>query len=228
MSQQQLRRTWLRAALISSPALLLADDKAKHASAKSDGDEDVSPAEDLMREHGILKRVLLIYREVIDRIDAKRDFPPDVVSSSAKLIRSFVEDYHEKLEEDYLFPRFRKANKLTDLVEVLNVQHQRGRALTDRTIQLAASSKDRSALRDSLHQFVRMYEPHEAREDTVLFPAFRKIVSKHEYDALGEEFEKKENQLFHGDGFEKNVDAVAKLEQRLGVYDLNQFTPSAR
>lgn len=222
MSEQQLRRTWLResallvggAALISSPAF----------PAKSDGDEDVSPAEDLMREHGILKRVLLIYREVMDRIDTKRDFPPDVVSSSAKLIRSFVEDYHEKLEEDYLFPRFRKANKLTSLVDVLNVQHQRGRALTDRTLQLV-SSKDHASLRDSLHQFVRMYEPHEAREDTILFPAFRKIVSKHEYDALGEEFEKKENQLFHGDGFEKNVDAVAKLEQRLGIYDLNQFTP---
>jgi hypothetical protein len=27
---------------------------------------------------------------------------------------------------------------------------------------------------------------------TILFPAFRKIVSEHEYDALGEEFEKKE------------------------------------
>jgi len=81
-------------------------------------------------------------------------------------------------------------------------------------------------LRDLLYQFLRMYEPHEAREDTVLFPAFRKIVSKHEYDALGEDFEKKENQIFHGDAFEKNVDAVAKLEKELGIYDLAQFTPN--
>jgi hypothetical protein len=78
-------------------------------------------------------------------------------------------------------------------------------------MQLAtpATLKDsgrRANLRNVLYQFVRMYEPHEAREDTVLFPTFRKIVSKHEYDALGEEFEKKENELFHGDGFEKNVD----------------------
>ena len=93
-----------------------------------------------MREHGVLKRVLLIYREVMNRIDRKRDFPPDVVVSSAKLIRAFVEDYHEKLEEDYLFPRFRKANKLVDLVDVLNQQHQKGRVLTDRTIQLASTS----------------------------------------------------------------------------------------
>jgi hemerythrin-like domain-containing protein len=155
-------------------------------------EEEVSPAEDLMREHGVLKRILLIYREVMNRIDSKRDFPPDVVMSSAKLIRSFVEDYHEKLKEDYLFPRFKRANKLVDLVNVLYTQHQKGRALTDSTMQLAtAAAKDsgpRAKLRHALYQFVRMYEPHEAREDTVLFPAFRRIVSKNEYDSLGEEF----------------------------------------
>ena len=58
-----------------------------------------------------------------------------------------------------------------------------------------------------------------------MFPAFRRIVSKHEYDVLGEEFERKENQIFNGDGFEKNVAAVTKLEQELGIYDLSQFTP---
>ena len=50
-------------------------------------------------------------------------------------------------------------------------------------------------------------------------------MPKHEYDALGEQFEKKENDLFHGDGFEKNVDAVAQLEKKLGIYNLAQFTP---
>jgi hemerythrin-like domain-containing protein len=220
-----IRRDWLRHAAMGACALagtsVLAADKDK--------DEDVSPAEDLMREHGVLKRILLIYRDVMDRIDAKREFPPEVVGSSARLIRTFVEDYHEKLEEDYLFPRFRKANKLVELVDVLNQQHQKGRTLTERTIKLASGNLkdagDRASLRDALHQFVRMYEPHEAREDTVLFPAFKKLVSKHEYDSLGEDFEKKENQIFHGDGFEKNVDAVARLEKQLGIYDLAQFTP---
>jgi hemerythrin-like domain-containing protein len=217
------------AAVPGGRPLLMAQENKKPPGAGS-VDEDVSPAEDLMREHGVLKRVLLIYREMIRRIDSKQDFPPETLQSSARLIRSFVEDYHEKLEEDYLFPRFRKANRLVDLVDTLYQQHQKGRMLTERTRQLAtaATLKDageRGGLRDTLYQFVRMYEPHEAREDTVLFPAFRKIVSKHEYDALGEEFEKKENQLFHGDGFEKNVDAVAKLEKDLGIYDLSQFTP---
>ena len=233
------RRGWLRSAglliggmaALSTAPCLVAQGSGRAATRKGDEDEKISLAEDLMREHGVLKRVLLIYREIMNRIDSKRDFPPDVVISSAKLIRAFVEDYHEKLEEDYLFPRFRKASKLVDLVDVLNQQHQKGRVLTDQAMQLASPSslKDasgRASLRNSLYQFVRMYEPHEAREDTVLFPAFRKIVSEHEYDALGEEFEKKENQLFHGDGFEKNVDAVTKLEKELGTFDLAQFTPT--
>jgi hemerythrin-like domain-containing protein len=227
LNRRQLVRSWglSAAAFIASPGGRLLEAKEKE-----DEEEEVSPNEDLMREHGVLKRVLLIYREIIRRIDAKQEYPPNVVLAAAKLIRTFIEDYHEKLEEDYLFPRFRKANQHIQLVNTLYTQHQKGRILTGITIQLATNSvaKDDAAkekLKNSLYEFVRMYEPHEAREDTVLFPAFRKIVSKHEFDALGEEFERKENELFHGDGFEKNVEAVAKLEKQLGIYDLAQFTP---
>jgi hemerythrin-like domain-containing protein len=84
---------------------------------------------------------------------------------------------------------------------------------------------DSEKLADALREFLRMYRPHEAREDTVLFPAFRSIVSAHEYDALGDDFEKKEDELFGDEGFFKVVDQVAQLEKRLGIYELAQFTP---
>jgi hemerythrin-like domain-containing protein len=195
-------------------------------------EEEVSPAEDLMREHGVLKRVLLVYDEAIRRLDSSKELPPEALADAARIIRSFIEDYHEKLEEDFLFPRFRKANTLTDLVDVLQAQHQAGRRLTDTTSRLATaqalrSDGDRKLLAGSLRSFVRMYAPHEAREDTVLFPALHKIVSENEYDALGEEFEKKEHQLFGTDGFEKMVDRVAGIEKTLGIYDLAQFTPKS-
>ena len=70
-----------------------------------------------------------------------------------------------------------------------------------------------------------MYSPHEAREDTVVFPAFKEILSKNEYDSLGEQFEKKEHELFGQDGFESMVEKVAGIEKKLGIYDLSQFTP---
>lgn len=70
-----------------------------------------------------------------------------------------------------------------------------------------------------------MYRPHEAREDTVLFPAMRKIVSEDEYFALGEDFEDREHELFGEDGFETMVEKVANIEKQLGIYDLSRFTP---
>ena len=191
-------------------------------------EEEVSTNKDLMREHGILKRVLLVYGEVIRRINANRDFPPEAVSNGASIIRKFIEDYHEKLEEDHLFPRFRRAGKLTDLVDVLYTQHQAGRRVTDRVIAAATSLKsqdDRNRLAKDLEAFNRMYAPHEAREDTVLFPELHKIISPHEYDSMGEQFEKIERQTFGGDGFEIYLDKVMQIEKQLGIYDLAQFTP---
>jgi hemerythrin-like domain-containing protein len=213
----------IAASAIGGVARVLAKEEEKK-------NNEVSPPEDLMREHGVLKRILLVYGEALRRMDTNEDLPPEPLHESAKIIRSFVEDYHEKLEENYLFPRFKKANKLVDLVDVLLQQHQGGRRLTDVTIQFATNQAlknedDRRKLADSMRQFIRMYSPHEAREDTVLFPAFRGIVSAHEFDSLGEDFEKKEDELFGDDGFEKIVDKVATIEKKFGIYDLSQFTP---
>jgi hemerythrin-like domain-containing protein len=216
------------------PGRLSGPEKQKKAPSGKTGkaEEEVSPAEDLMREHGVLKRVLLVYGESLRRLDAREELPPEALADSARIIRSFIEDYHEKLEEDFLFPRFRKANTLVDLVDVLAAQHRAGRRLTDATLRLSTlqairNPSDRKLLADSLTSFIRMYSPHEAREDTVLFPAFRKIVSGNEYDALGEQFEDKEHELFGADGFEKMVDRVAGIEKKLGIYDLALFTPKA-
>ena len=211
------------------PATIFAEQRAG-ARGGTEPEEDVAPPEDLMREHGVLKRVLLVYDEAIRRIDGKKDFPVDAVKNGADIIRTFIEDYHEKLEEDYLFPRFEKAGKLADLTKVLREQHKAGRGVTVQITQLATAQtlknpSSSTKLKDLMRQFVRMYEPHEAREDTVLFPALRSVVSKNEFDALGEDFEKKEHQLFGAEGFEKMVERVASIEKSLGIYDLAQFTP---
>jgi hemerythrin-like domain-containing protein len=226
---QTSRRKFLKAGgiFIAASGVAAANVFAKEEEKKA---EEVSPPEDLMREHGVLKRVMLVYGEALRRMDANEELPPEPLADSSKIIREFVEDYHEKLEENFLFPRFKKANKLVDLVDVLLQQHQVGRRLTDITMRLATNqalknADDRRELADSMRQFIRMYSPHEAREDTVLFPAFRGIVSAHEFDSLGEDFEKKEDELFGDDGFFKVVDRVAAIEKKLGIYELGQFTP---
>lgn len=227
-----LHQTSIAGAALLAPSLALAQQKPDADKDKGKGKgEEISPAEDLMREHGVLNRILLIYDEHLRRLQAKRPFDGSVLANAADIVRHFVEEYHEKLEEDYLFPRFRKAGKLVKLVDTLQTQHKAGRELTAKIRELAGTatfkyvSSDSEKLSDALQEFLRMYRPHEAREDTVLFPAFRSVVSPHEYDALGDDFEKKEDELFGEEGFFKVVDQVAELEKKLGIFELAQFTP---
>jgi hemerythrin-like domain-containing protein len=199
-------------------------------SCNEEGTDEVSPIEDLMREHGILNRIMLIYDQCKQQLTNKEPYDLTILNNSAQVIRTFIEDYHEKLEEDYLFPRFAKANQLAGLVQLLSVQHAKGRKITDQIINLTTvnslkNNVETQKLISLLHDFNWMYRPHEAWEDTVLFPELRKIVSKNEYNSLGEEFEEKEHKLFGNSGFEMMVEKVANIEKQLGIYDLSQFLP---
>ncbi len=230
------RKKLIHFALKAVPGFLFAGTAASalvNSKEMEETEEDVSPLEDLMREHGLLKRVMLCYEEILMRLGKKRNLPPGVLTDCASIIRNFIENYHEKLEEDHLFPRFKKAGKLTDLVDILLKQHKAGRVLTGIIIDNSGEKALREPARkskvmDALRQFNQMYAPHAAREDTVLFPAFRLIVALKEYDLLGDEFEKREHELFGKEGFEGMVDKVSTIEKTLGIYDLAQFTPKVK
>jgi hemerythrin-like domain-containing protein len=227
------RRAFLAAAAgagLSATAVGAAEEKKQAGSAADKKAEEVSPGEDLMREHGVLRRILLIYGEAAQRMAANQELSIERLAETTGLVRAFVEDYHEKLEEQYLFPRFRKAKRLVGLVDVLTAQHQAGRKLTQQAQRLCTAAAvqtaaGRRALAATLGKFIRMYEPHAAREDTVLFPAFHEIIGQREYDALGDEFEKQENERFGAEGFEKTVARVEAIEKAFGLYDLAQYTP---
>jgi hemerythrin superfamily protein len=75
--------------------------------------------------------------------------------------------------------------------------------------------------------FVRMYQPHEAREDTVVFPRFRAISTPDQLNELGVTFADLQRQQFGPNGFTEYVTKVTAIEQGLGIYDLNQFTPAS-
>ena len=216
------------AILQTDGVLTLAASKSKDKKYDEKKGEEISPAEDLMREHGVLARILLIYDDISRRLEKDIKYPPEVLASAAVLIRRFVEDYHEKLEEDHVFPRFVKVGKLVDLVNVLLEQHQAGRRLTEKIKNLGSLSTlnpdEKRELLKNLGLFARMYRPHKSREDTVLFPAFHSVVSLKEYDSLGEKFEEQEDKLFGEHGFEKVVEEVAGFEKSLGIYELSQFT----
>ena len=72
-----------------------------------------------------------------------------------------------------------------------------------------------------------MYQNHAAREDSIVFPAWKNALSGDELEDLGEKFEDIEKAQFGGDGFESAVKQIGDIEQALGFADLAQFTPPA-
>jgi hemerythrin-like domain-containing protein len=198
------------------------------ANAQEEGEHDVGAIEDLMREHGVLRRVLLIYEEGLRRIAAHQDFPGNPFLTGAQLIRKFIEDYHEKNEEKFIFPKLQKnLGEPGRAVPILLQQHQAGRQLTDTIIRVSTSNAKDTRLVEPVTQFIRMYRPHAAREDTIVFPAFHQAVSDKEFAAIGEQMEKQEHKLFGEGGFAKIVEAVAEEERALDIYELERFTPKA-
>lgn len=186
-----------------------------------------SPGEELMVEHGVLKRILLAYRAAGDQLAAGQTPPAQAIYDAAQLISSYVESFHEGLEEGYVFPRVRAQH--ADVVTTLLVQHDRGRHLTA-SILLAAggdlgSPTARDALRGDMAAFVRMYEPHEAWEDTVIYPALRRASTQRTLDLLAERFADLENKQFGDHALTQMVDRVSGIEEQLGIADLASFTP---
>jgi len=246
MRNENARRYFLRSAAALGTGLVLngcggkgaadkhSEDQAPSEKAGSGTGIEVTAVEDLMREHGVLRRALFVYSEAAARLRGDSSAVAfEAMQKTAKLFRAFGEDYHErKLEEAHIFPAVRKAGgTAADHVDTLILQHQRGREITDYIVAVTQPARPGAAgaqqLAQSLDAFVRMYRPHAAREDTVIFPAWKQTLSAAQLDEMGDKFEDIEREQFGEDGFENAVKQIAEIESSLGLADLGQFTVSS-
>jgi len=228
--REMLRNSALLGLAIVTPGLpALAEQKA------SDSKEpEVTATEDLMREHGVIRRALLVYAESVPKLRQNpATLNPTALRQTAQLFRTFGEDYHEKmLEEEHIFPLVRKQGAgLQQYVDVLTAQHQRGREITDYILAVTNGGKigahHAEPLAKVFEGFVRMYENHAAREDTIIFPAWKTNFTDKQLDEISDQFEDIEHRMFGKDGFEDAEKKISNIEGVLGFADLAQFTPPA-
>jgi hemerythrin-like domain-containing protein len=202
--------------------------ESKEAKTEDDSEAEVTATEDLMREHGILRRALLVYQETASNLTSSVVVPMSPLQQTAKLFRAFGEEYHEKkLEEAYIFPSVKKAGgAAAGYADILIAQHQRGREITDFIIAATAAAKlaNSKSFIAALQSLVRMYEHHAAIEDTIVFPAWKQTLNAEQLDEMNEKFEDIEHEQFGADGFEAALKQIAEIEQNLGLNDLSKFT----
>ena len=211
--------------------------ESEAASANDDENKEggeVTATEDLMREHGVLRRALLVYTAVAARIQTNPSaVPPDALQKTAKLFRAFGEEYHEKkLEETYIFPAVKKVGgEAAAYPDILVTQHNRGREITDYVIAVTQGGKlgpnNAVPLSKALDAFVLMYRNHAAREDTIIFPAWKQTLTAQQLDEMNDKFEDIEHEQFGEDGFEDAVKQISAIESSLSLSDIAQFTAPA-
>lgn len=222
---------------LAAPSLLTAGAVAlpagKHVARRKVKTEEkpTGAVEDLMREHGVLRRCILAWRESAGQLRiAPGDVDASALNDTAKLFRTFGEDYHEKkLEEAHIFPRVRRAVAGAEAsVSELLAQHSRGREITDYILSVTGgahvSTGDAEMLARAFDAFDTMYANHTAREDTIVFPAWKDELSPAELAEMSNLFETIERSEFGQDGFADAVKRIGLIEDKLGLKDLAQFT----
>lgn len=212
-------------------ALILGQATWAAEAGKSMAQKDVlTPMEDLACQHAVARRVLMVYRMNASRESGATQMPMQSVTTAATMLRSMVEDFHVKFEEENVFPLFEKANKLTDLVSTLRDQHAAARRLTDSILQATRSttaSAPTAALARNLMAYARMIEAHTAYEETLLYPQIRVIASDADYERLQKTMQDADRQKLGPEGVAGLLSKVADLERSAGIMGLAQFTPKA-
>ena len=194
-------------------------------------EKKVGAIEELMRQHGVLRRILLVYRQMTTQLRGGTKVDPKMLRQLAQLFRDFGENFHERmLEQAYVFPTLRKAESpAAALDNTLVMQHDRGREITEyiRTVTGKGTIGDPETMARALESYVVMYANHAAREDTIVFPAWREALPDKQLREMGETFEDIRNRQFGKDGFDAMVKTVTTVEEALGLSDLAQFTAPA-
>jgi len=226
------RRRWLIATtgalLLATPALAQHRRQATPKTKATEG--GITATERLMRDSGVLLRILSIYEAGARRLGGGEDIEPVIFVQAAETMRDFVHGYHEKQEDEQVFPRFKKAGRMVELVDVLMAQHASGRKLTATILERApksATKAERQSMIDAMQASIVLYRPHVARELTDVLPTLRTLVTPNEFDDLSAALDKDETETLGKEGFDKMAKKVEALEKRIGINDLSVFTPKS-
>jgi hemerythrin-like domain-containing protein len=211
-----------RRSLLKSAAAAAAAAMAAPAFAQQRAMPMKTPGEDLMQEHGLVGRVILVYRRAIELAEANRFYHPDRVAAAAQIVSRVIHGHHEPEEEEIMFPVLEKPVELNMLVSVLRGQHRAARALTARIgLEIADPGRKSQALQ-AMRDFIQMYEPHGAYENSIVYPAFRETVGPRRYAELSKLWADNERKLLGS--FGNYTTRLAGIEQALGL-SLADYTP---
>jgi hemerythrin-like domain-containing protein len=190
--------------------------------------QGISAIETLMRGHGLIIRALIVSDLIRQRITTGQETDPSLVLDTFTIFRKYLQEFHDNAEEKFLYASMETNNVCFNAIQELKVQHGTGLELTTRMTNLAKGGKMNAELAGYLGDFVKMYTHHAAYEDTIVFPAFEAMEKRSDLAEVSASFDQEEKRVLGRNGFNDFLTLIAKVEKKLGIYELSSSTPQLK
>ena len=172
----------------------------------------------LMIEHRLIERMLLVIKDILADIESKNTVDPVLVDIAIDFIRVYADRTHHGKEEDILFRKLKNKPLSTDdrrLMNELIEEHVFGRQTTKALVDANTRYRngDETALADiadKLLTLIEFYPKHIEKEDKVFFPSSRTYFTDEEDQAMLARFWEFDRKMIH----EKYKSVVEGLERR--------------
>lgn len=183
----------------------------------------------LVLEHGLAERIMLVYERLIKEWKSGEEVDLSLIGRTAQIAQSCLSSCHERNEERCLFPLFREEGYLTELVDALEGQHEAGRELTEKIIDLSTPGR----IKDETHMnilmtlcrsHIFMYRPHISRENSELFPRLSAIASRGEMEEIGRAMAAATRDALGEQGFAGPLADLAEIERTLDIHNVRSYT----
>jgi len=148
----------------------------------------LDPIQELMDEHRIIEKVLVALTAA-----AEQEVPLEFYERAVDFIVNFADKCHHSKEEERFFPLLeekgvpREAGPIGCMCE----EHEIGRGHV-RSMRELITAGDLAGLRRESLKYVGLLRSHIQKEDNVLFPIGRNVLSKAELERLRVKFDEVE------------------------------------
>jgi len=169
----------------------------------------MTPTEILRHEHQVILTVL----NRVDQLTASEAAPdPAELAEIVDFIRTFADRCHHGKEEKHLFALMAQRGFSFELgpLAVMMAEHEMGRSFVRALAEQlgkADGAMDTAAVKKSLAAYSELLRGHIYKEDTILYPMADTTFTPEDQQALGEAFERVEEEM--GAGTHERYHALA-------------------
>jgi hemerythrin-like domain-containing protein len=160
----------------------------------------MQPTDELMNEHRVIERMLVVVSNACDRLENGQEVEQELFVGAADFFKNFADRCHHGKEEKLLFVKMQERGVSGEVgpIAVMLREHQDGRGHVRKIAELSATKMNQKT-KDGLVRVGRAYvdllSKHIQKEDNILYPMANQILTKEDQEELAKGFEEVEENV---------------------------------